>query len=405
MKKRVVLIGKIFACIVALALLFIQADNHRRSIPPFCDESSWVALTNLYDPMSRGDFRNPLWISFRAYDHPPLAKYVYGFYLSLRNPDFSEIRDRLIEKHLPINRTCKTTPTAPFVTYIYQMRTITATLTIFTSIMLGIIGMLMTTSSFIFIVAPLIAMQQPIFPYQFIATSDAFYIFFLLVSFIFFLLFLRKHQWTALFFSGASMGLSLASKLTAMVFVGSFIAYICVFSMVKKQWREGVFRLVIFIAAAGVFWAGINPTLYPDPVRQSVAYVRWQMRDIHLQQQLQEEWPKKTVMERAVFALMKIFPSGSSVSEKSGAVLRIGLFIAGLFYSVRKVLRRSIEHSFVLFISFCTTLGVIVTLQLPWERYLLPVVIPVLIYQIIGFFIIVRIGARVVDALSRVASG
>lgn len=370
--------------IFTMFVLIHGARTLNQQTPHFCDEANWVALTSFYDIFIERDFENPQWHSFWGYDHPQFAKYIYGFALTSWNADFSASRDALIGHYFAEERTCMTTPVEPFEPYIVQMRNITTVLVVGSFLALAIVGILLSRLSIITLISPVFMLSHPLSEYLIVATSDVFYICFFLISLIFFLLYVPRKKYIYFVWSAVAIGLSLISKLTGLIYVVSYGLYMCAEMVWVRRWKAGLFKILVFGGIVTGIWFGSNPTLYYDSYNGSMNYFQQQAESVLIQQQQYEEWQRTSLPERTVISYAKIFPVAQSFPSALIHIMRLGLFLVGIWYSFRRSAQGSMRHQFIIVISFSSSLLLLLTLYLPWDRYLLPLVMSAMIFEILG---------------------
>lgn len=185
--------------------------------------------------------------------------------------------------------------------------------------------------------------------------------------------------------SAITIGLSLISKLTAMIYVASYLLYLSVEMVRLKQWRKDAAKITIFVSIIIVIWIGSNPTLRHDPFNRSVYYFRQRVDSVMSQQKQYVEWKQKSLVEKTAVSYLKIFPMTRSYPDFLLSAIRVGFYLLGVWYSFRKAVKGSTKHLFIILFSLSSSYLLLVTLYLPWNRYLLPLVVFALLFQVIGW--------------------
>lgn len=366
------------------SIIILSITKLNRSTVPHCDETNWVALTKLYDVLVTRDFTNPYWTSFWGYDHPPLAKFVYGYLLAVKNNNFSATRNTLIEQYLPQDRTCKTTPVEPFLPYIWQMRSITTFLTIaVVALIVGVAG-LATGTWLIPTVASLLIIGHPFMSFFVATTSDAFYIFFVLMAFLLFMRYLSRASLIALSGSGAMMGFSLLSKLSALAFIVPTVLFMVGRVFLPKLNKTYGIHIFVFMLPLVILWITINPAIWRHPISGTSAYYRQQIVSAEYQQAPYAQWKETSILARSLESYRKLYRFNGSFWENITVALRLVATGIGIFYCLARARGKSPVHTFLLFVSGMASIFVFITLLLPWDRYLLPVLTVLFIFQTIG---------------------
>lgn len=152
------------------------------TIPLDQDEIHTFYGTESYTLLRNKDFESPFWKFDVNFDHPPVSRYMYGYYLTTIYGDFTQTRDDLITRYgrwvFGQFETEDDFLRTPFSIYIYQMRYVSVILTWLTLILVCINFFLLTKSMFSIGIVFVLLNNDIFIKSMLKALPDASYIFF-----------------------------------------------------------------------------------------------------------------------------------------------------------------------------------------------------------------------------------
>lgn len=169
---------------VIFGFVLLYLGKQLSQVPYHTDEISWFFHTVYYEELFlRGNFKGVIWQSYESYDHPPLAKYVYGQYLYLRDRGVFNKRDELDAKwgrwNFYFDSKLGEIRESEFAPYIQQMREVSLALSVLSVSMLYMILMAVGGEWWLaMFVSGLLGANRLFQESMLRATSDSLYIYF-----------------------------------------------------------------------------------------------------------------------------------------------------------------------------------------------------------------------------------
>jgi len=232
------------------------------------------------------------------------------------------------------------------------------------------------------------------------AMGDAPLLFFLVLELYLSLRFLRLYFVTfrelklvlLSMFTGIIVGLGVATKLNAILAVHIFIAQLVLLFLSKIKTRGGKIIVFFLLSCFFTFYI-INPYIWPAPLKNTLTFVQHRQSVIKLQQKIWKDEALTTVKQRVNTVVSQVlFPGGAYTTfslKNSSLPLDIIIFIFGLYVLARKMHSKSVNSYWFLAI-WCFFLAAVTTSVLPlnWNRYFLPIVVPVIFIQSLAITLI-----------------
>ncbi len=391
-KKNLTYIGAVLTAIYLLYSLF----NSSKTIPYDQDEIHTFYETESFEHIKHFDFTSEYWKRPIHFDHPPVSRYLYGGYLTMLLGDFSHVREDLIDRYgqWVFGKFAAQSDyyVSPFPLYINHMRYISVLLTWLTILMVAFICLYLTNSFFSLAIA-LLLVQNNLFTHMMLKSlPDSPYIFFSSLALISFIYFMWKKSRKGLLLSGIAGGLSLASKLTGVIYFIVVSAY-CLIDIDISQFklREQIYTIIGILFVGLTVWILINPSLYNDPYATTLKY--FSVRETILHLQVLDTQNKHVVLHTLndrLLAMWHVFFSGKD--PNSGSItkypfINFSSFFLGLYFLLKKsLIKQSIIERLVLLYLVITFAYIFPFLELNWPRYYLPFVIPILLTSMYGFW-------------------
>lgn len=354
------------------------------TMPRDADELAWFYHTDFFGLLVQGKISDPHWQSLEAYDHPPAAKYIYGAYLQIRSPHYTRDRAefrRIYGSWYDGNIDVFPYDHPAFMNHVYHMRTLNVVFALATLIVAALLLWHITGN--ILLALGFAAWLGNIYSFQSIlirAVSDVQYLLFFLGALLAFAVYLKRPRTWLLALSSALGALSFSSKLIG----GMYFLIVPVFLFLEACIRRKLvvqnavaFLIVVFVG--GFLWVTLNPTLYPNPIANSLYYLR--MRDSIVAYQTHEPHNSPDIL--------------SSVSQRVGYLsctffhtpfykpcmnwhlfsqwyINASLFLLGLYTLIINTVKQ--KNRIALFVLTSLVIIIILSawkLQFAWERYLI----------------------------------
>ncbi len=384
-RRRLLIIKAAITLLIGIAL-FADLSQKARSNPYELDEVMYFNDTDSFDAFIRMDFRSPVWEEPAAYIQPPVSKYVYGAYLFFRHEDYRQVRDWVLANNNRyfLDRIDPLSISGSYMEpYIVSMRQVATIFTLITLMLIGIIVYGLGAGFAVSLLLVIAVSQNQLFSStMLVAKPDAIYIPLLLGGIILFVQGLSKKSAGLLLSASVLGGLSMATILTGVLFfiVFPFILFLH-YAFVGVSRKRDYAMVMIFVTYVGLLtWVIVNPTLYPDPITNTIKNI--EMRGTVISYQLVKEVNQPFVITSyrntadlfyCVFIRFDrtrcINGNISPIPIFNAALLLLGTF--QLFHDVIK--ERKVRSAMTLASAYVTVSIIFVLLPFDWPRYYLPV--------------------------------
>lgn len=394
--------NKIFWILAYFAIFFFssyQILNVARVEPVHVDETDWILDTAFYDYvfLDKTPSNPNRWTTAQALSHPSLTKYIYGLYLHRVQPNFSKSRTQLYhdfgEKFAGTEE-----EVALFSPHVMKLRYLTSAITISTLLLLFILINSLTQSKIAGGILVILLSQNNLFVYTMTrATWDCIYVFFMTLAFVLYLYYIKTQNIIHLIIAGIASGATVISKLTGSIFHMGYTIFstlsLVQFSKHRKQialqWLTMMTLTFIVWSHFSIFFLHISPT-------SSIKLIGIQA-DINkgLNHKRPESFKSYTRRLEVLYCLT-IQPSCLQRSDrqflyKASAtrfpIINLGVLFMGIFFCIHKIQQsKSLEHLYVLTIGLTSIATMFTLINVPWDRYYLPVIYFIAIFQALGFW-------------------
>lgn len=382
--RRILYIG----LYILLTLHLITVIHTYSSKNPLdADEISWFYHTHYFDLIKKGKFFDPSWQSLDAYDHPPLSKYIYGFYLNLYFGNVDSKRNELRETYgswsevdfstVDMNQT--------FAPFISRMRETSSASVVLLVLILSLYAFYLTKNIGIALLYGLWMGHHDAFLNEMLrAVSDSHYLLLLSLSFAVFLLYLKERKNMLLVASSILGALSFSSKLTGVLYFFIIPVYLCIETLFRKINSTLLLTSLFIVGLTGAYtWFVLNPTLYPSPVYNT--YWFFLMRKSIMEFQMNEAYHLPdlllTVQDKTAALWCTLFHFSSSGNcfnwnITTSVYANVIVFASGCGLLIRRIVVHKDRAALFTFISMCLTVFFIMWhMSLNWGRYYLPIFI------------------------------
>lgn len=378
---------KLLIILICIALVFFYLIRKVNSVMYDSDELSWFFHTEFYEELFlRRDIKSTMWQSYESYDHPPVSKYFFGFGLNLFNRNFIMERDYLVSTYgrwsFYFNDKLDLSSHPIIRRNINIMRRVNVLFTCILLLTTGFIIFLFTRNLVFSGIFILLELSNNLFLKNTRALPDVQFLFFSYAALSIFLTNLNKKNMLRLFLSAIFMGLSVASKLTGIVIVITYLFY--TFSEVVIYFKPRILRkeIIIFftvLSCTFLTWVIVNPALYPAPVKNSIKYMNFRLIQTA---KLQNYFPKSAILsvadktEYTVCSLIIVCPYGTDekaqVTQNNLVNLLVVLFaLTGIIFTAINSLYTKNFMLLAIF-SIMTVIFNFLLLPLRSDRYLIP---------------------------------
>jgi len=416
--RRRPLLWEVVTLLVLIVVVFPLYLANLREHPFHGDENGWMVDSKYFTLFFLDrDFRDPLWDDYLAYNQPPVAKYVVGaaLYFSGFEEELRSIGEMPLWDFFRSEEWNEMRGAMPPAEMLVAARTAMALMGAATCLLLYGAGRLVfgrltgILSCLLLAVNPLMRLCCRR------AMSDAPYLFFLTGCLLALICHRRALErarslqavwWSAM--AGIGAGLAFGTKLTGAVMLGVLGLDTCTVLIKRGSllWRGGhrgksfgrhlVRDKTIRIAVLGCFLAvfvsltvfvALNPFLYKSPFKRMPWMFAHRLRASQLQQEHFGVGLTSPV-ERVVHIWRRVFMPGEWVVLGNWFRLPVEpfLFAGGIGLALRNV-ARSVKRretpspeTTVLIWTAASFGASCMTLPLDWERYYLPLVLPVVLF-------------------------
>ena len=347
-------------------------------IPLHIDEIAWFIDTDAFEQIFlKRDVTSSFWQTNQRYDQPPLVKYIYGGYLWMKDPKVFRNRERLEKEwgRWGIYNNPSTTETGfdIFGPYIRQMRQINSIALIGT--LLAFYLLLIFVGNINIVVAMLgtaLLSQNMLFLQEMThATHDGFMLCYMVFAVLFYCLYIKNKKIFMLVLAIFCAALSVASKLTGViVVVGILMSQMIKVLNEVKQKKQSLVHCIVITLSIFILWIFVNPTLYKEPIKNTVKYFSYRMDQTT---RLQEAYPSASLIKpsdkvRASWCTL-IAPACYGFYEKgtftSLAWVNVSLVLFGLYYLIHRILNNTKQE-------YTYMLGIFLFLVITWNVGFLP---------------------------------
>lgn len=278
MRIRTVAFATVF--VFCAAAIIITAVRLATRVPQNRDEISWYFHTRFFDEAFLAHrYFSDVWYGYESFDHPPVAKYVYGMALYLKNPSYMKERDALERTYgrwefyrtIPSDRVVHTLPFGPHIAY---LRSVNIGVLVLLFGVLFVLAYTVTSSvwaSLAFCLA--LAVNRVFIESVSTVTSDIYMMLFAAVAAICYIWSFSAPRDRWLIGAAVASALSIGSKLNGVV-----IVYTVVLMELLRAWTgtgsgRHIRRVGLYVAVFIGTWIVINPALYRSPVSGSFRYL------------------------------------------------------------------------------------------------------------------------------------
>ena len=389
----------ILACFAIFFFSLYQILNVARVEPVHMDETDWILDTAFYDYVFLNKKPNGpnQWISAQALSHPSLTKYIYGLYLHRIQPNFSKSRAQLYhdfgEKFAGTDE-----EVAPFSPHVMKLRYLTSAFTISTLLLLFILINTLTQSKIAGGILVILLSQNNLFVYTMTrATWDCVYIFFMTIAFVVYLYFIKTQNIIYLVVAGIASGATIVSKLTGTIFHAGYTVFsILALTRLSKNLRQIILSWLSMMVLTIVIWSHFSIYFLHISPTSSIKLISIQA-DINkgLNQKRPESF-KSYARRLEVLYCLTIQPSCLQRSDrqflyKASAtripIINFGLFLIGIVFCIRTIHQsKSLEHLYVLTMGLTSIITMFILINVPWDRYYLPIIYFIAIFQSLGLW-------------------
>lgn len=397
---------RVFVVIITVvfsAYIFIFLNNEAKIIPYHEDEISWFFHTKFYEEFFiKRNFDRSIWETYGGYDHPPISKYIFGWYLFLKDPSVFTKRDTLEQQfgrwQFYFDLRLSDISSTPFAQYISTMRQVNIVFTWFTLVTLVILLRQLGVSWMIGFIGVFILVQNQLFQISMLrATSDSHMIFFLLLGIVFYHQYIQSKDryWMALF--AMSLSFSTLTKLTGALLFFPFVAFELMTGMLLKQTIMRNIRNILIVSFIYfLVWVILNPTLYPSPIVHSGEYFAFRIRQSAILQYYFPEHALLSFRDRTHAVYCTLFTFCNESYEKGQLIpwnwITFVLSIIGFIVLVIKAIQKNTGDNYLFTSLVIVILIISIWLSIPLnsDRYYLPMLILVFICFSLGISTIVR---------------
>lgn len=386
-------------CIIIISFSSYRIINVAQTAPVHIDETDWILDTEFYDIVFlKKTPRDPArWTTAQALSHPSLTKFIYGLYLHNTQLNFSNARTQLY-KDFGEKFGATEAEVAPFAPYVMKLRYLTSAITISTLILLFILINKLTQNNFAGGILIILLSQNNLFVHTMTRTTwDCIYIFFMTTTFVAYLYYISTQKIIHLVIAGIASGATVISKLTGSIFhVGYTIFSTLSLVQFSKHREQIALQWLIVMTLTFIVWSHFSIFFLHISPTSSAKLISIQV-DINKRLYLKRPEAFKSYTRRfKVLYCLTIQPSCLQRSDrqflyKASAtrfpIINLGVLFLGIFFCIRKIRQsKSLEHLYVLTIGLTSIATMFTLINVPWDRYYLPVIYFIAIFQALGFW-------------------
>lgn len=404
-KKTIIICAKIiFICVIAYPFFTNISENTLNG-----DENSYLRSTRYFKLFFlERNFGHSLWQNIRAYDQPPIAKYIFGAGLLVMGeahmyPLLAQLKDWNYEEDYDWN--VKHGRVAPH--YVgYLVRYVGALFGFATCLLLYWIGACAFNREVGVIAALLLAYNPLMLLCSKRITANPIINFFLLVGLVAIFLYeknYRQQKKNRMIVCAGAIGLfvalATATKLNGGIILICFTCF-TVYAIVenvllrigstedklehiKRNNARLVKNFILVIVVGATFFVLPNPYLYNNPLEKTFHMVDYRMRRAQKQQQLPSSahqaittWDNKIRLGYKR-CLLNDFIGLKDVKDVPVTAVLFFLGICMLLYSEVRYIKECHQSSprvIIVIWTFCTIVGTLAWLPLDWHFYYLPMI-------------------------------
>lgn len=364
------------------------------------DEISWFYHIQFYEQLFiKRDIHAPIWTSYESYDHPQLSKYIYGAYLTVRDPGVFSVRDRFEKEfgrwQFYFSPDVSHIRNQYFAPYLYHMREANFLIIIGIYIFLGYLIFVTTKNILFSFVFPLIISSNSLFMSTMIrATSDVHLVFFMLASLVTYILFRRRPIWQMLTISSLFAGMAFSSKLTGVLIVYVLlISELFLFLIGRTKIWIFFCTIVCLTVVSAMVWFSTNPALYRSPVLGTLRYFDFRVVQSARLQKAFPDAALDAVPSRLLASYCTVFDPHCRGSYFSGALfpyvwVNIVMTISGIILLIRGAKTQKDSDVHVILGVFISVVSFITMMVLPLnsDRYYIEMQLSVWLLEWLGIF-------------------
>ena len=398
MRFQMMTLGFIASCCFFVWIIF-SLPRFTSNIFFHVDEIAWFIDTDVFEQLFlKGDVWSPFWQTSQRLDQPQVVKYIYGAYLWSRDANVFRYRQRLEREwgRWGIYSNPNTTDIGfrVFGPFIIQMRQINFVALIGTLLMFYLILIqLGRVHIFVAMIGTALLAYNSLFLQEMThATHDGFMMFFLLASLLFYSVHIKNKKVVWMVIACLFAALSVASKLTGII-AGLCIWFHEIIVVVQSQtWKKYTFVPLVFIPSLiFVVWIAVNPTLYKNPIKNTIDYFSLRATQTR---RLQEFYPSSslTTLPDKVHAswCTTVAPQCHGFFEKGTITsiywVNVSLLVLGLWY-IGKFSHDFIQEKYIYLLEIFLLLVIVwnmVLLPMHYGRYYLPIQIGIFFVSVCG---------------------
>ena len=359
------------------------------------DEVSWFFHSKAFiEAFVNKDFKSDYWPSSEAYDHPHLAKYIYGWRLFTKfgSQYLSEIKE--IEKELGRwnfyqDFDLKDFSSHPVAKYIKSLEEINIRLIFVLVLVLSLLLMEFSKSFLISFLYSLFLLKNAYFINTMIRVRpDLYFILFLFLAIFCLLSYLKTGKSILFYLFALFSSFSLSSKLTGVLAIISFLPFLLLSRKSQDKFftaRKLTLSLIIFVFT----WFVLNPTLYASPIANSIKYFRFRHEELLDHRSINPKRALFSIKDRMVYLSCGLYInqcSGISYARMNLTPLtsiNITLFALGIYKLILLRKKNPFHIYFLLTILAAFTL-ISAFMTMSFERYLIAPFILTTITQFVG---------------------
>jgi hypothetical protein len=380
------------------------------------DEHDWVRKSDFFDLFIERRFSDLAWVHFDAYDQPKLVNYLFGMIFHLWG--WKDINKELIKinfnegwrrpqpiyflwtnnnwwiKYQDLSFKDLSNPVKVKAMPIMIIREWMVFVSLTTAVLFFLIGRKINNWLTGILAMILIGLNPLFFSYSLRAMAEGLLFFLMSLSLLLTSYFVKtwhKKDWQKTIILsvviGLVNGLVAATKFTGFIAVGAFSLF-CWLLMYTSHVEQAIKNLLISLLVALAIFILLDPTLWSSPPRKFAMMIASRISTIKAQQQ---DWPGLALTKPSL-KLSKIFEktvtseSGFSTFSFTKLPMDLVLIPTGLFLIIKKEKQKwkngKMSYlSFFLIWSLSTFLILLLCLPLDWERYYLPLLLPVIIVE------------------------
>jgi 4-amino-4-deoxy-L-arabinose transferase-like glycosyltransferase len=288
----------------------------------------------------------------------------------------------------------KDIPRTEFYPFIEKLREVNFLMTFFSLGLLWIILFTYVRNSLIPSITVLFVITQQFFLNGMLrVNADSHYIFFFLAAVLSYRWYLQMKKKEFLVIFAICLGLAVSAKLTGITIFFSYILYILIQCIEKKN--LSLLKEYAVVSYIGfTIWFIVNPTLYFSPLNNSIKFFTIRQG---VMKGLQRDNKQDALLtpQRKIQAVSCTLIANRCVKTSFVTLFFIpASFIFLIMRGIFLLATRRAEDTFILTVCIVSFFILTLTLYLDWDRYYVPLIVVVSIIEGIGIFGVFRSGKR-----------